>query len=134
MSAAVVETSTGTIEGARVDAPDGRSVLRFLGIPYAAPPVGDGRFRAPRTAAPWPGVRPTLAFGSAAPQGAGVRSRLPSFSVADTSEDCLTLNVWTTATTGRRPVLVWLHGGAYISGGSAMGVFDGARLAAEGEC
>ena len=50
---------------------------------------------------------------------AGVRSRLPSFSVAEPSEDCLTLNVWTPATTGSRPVLVWLHGGAYLAGGSA---------------
>jgi acyl-CoA synthetase len=130
----LVETASGRIEGARVDAPDGQRVLRFLGIPYAAPPVGDARFRAPRPAEAWPGIRPALAFGPGAPQGTGVRSRLPLFSVADTSEDCLTLNVWTPATTGRRPVLVWLHGGAYLSGGSAMGVFDGARLAAEGDC
>jgi acyl-CoA synthetase len=130
----LVDTASGSIEGARVDAPDGQAVLRFLGIPYAAPPVGDARFRAPRPTVPWPGVRPALAFGPAAPQGAGVRSRLPSFSVTATDEDCLTLNVWTPTTTGRRPVLVWLHGGAYLSGGSAMGVFDGARLAAEGDC
>jgi len=78
---AVVETSTGRVQGASVDAPGGGAVLRFLGIPYAAPPVGDARFRAPRAAAPWPGVRPAVAFGPPAPQGAGVRSRLPSFSV-----------------------------------------------------
>ena len=134
MTGPVVEASTGKIEGARVTAPGGGSLLRFLGIPYAAPPVGDGRFRAPRPASPWPGVRSALAFGPAAPQGAGVRSRLPSFSVAATDEDCLTLNIWTPATTGSRPVLVWLHGGAYLSGGSAMDVFDGARLAVEGDC
>ena len=134
MTAPVVETQSGRIEGARVDSPDGGTVLRFLGVPYAAPPVGDGRFRAPRPADPWPGVRPALAFGPPAPQGEGVRSRLPSFSVAGWDEDCLTLNVWTPARAGTRPVLVWLHGGAYLSGGSAMAVFDGARLASEGDC
>jgi acyl-CoA synthetase len=136
---ALVDTASGRLEGARIGvgdhaSPSGVTVLRFLGIPYAAPPVAEARFRAPRPAEPWAGIRAAHAFGPAAPQGAGVRSRLPSFSVADTDEDCLTLNVWTPATTGRRPVLVWLHGGAYLSGGSAMGVFDGARLAAEGDC
>src|SRR5262245_26378436 len=134
MTSPVVETSAGAVQGARVDPPGGGSLLRFLGIPYAAPPVGNGRFRAPSPVAPWPAVRRALAFGPAAPQGAGVRSRLPSFSVAETNEDCLTVNVWTPATAGSRPVLVWLHGGAYLSGGSAMDVFDGARLAAEGDC
>jgi para-nitrobenzyl esterase len=131
---AVVETTAGRVEGASVDAPGGGGVLRFLGIPYAAPPVGHARFRAPRAAAAWPGVRPALAFGPPAPQGAGVRSRLPSFSVGGWDEDCLTLNVWTPAVDGVRPMLVWLHGGAFQSGGSAMGVFDGARLAREGDC
>jgi len=134
VSAPIVHTATGRVEGVRVDAPDGTTVLRFLGIPYAAPPVGDGRFRAPRAAHPWTGVRPALRFGAPAPQGEGVRSRLPSFSVPGGDEDCLTLNVWTPSPDDRRPVLVWLHGGAYLSGGSAMGVFDGARLAREGDC
>lgn len=128
-----VETASGVIEGAVVRAPDGSSLVRFLGIPYAAPPVGDRRFRAPEPAPPWAGVRPAIAFGPGAPQIEGVRSRLPTFAVTHTDEDCLTLNVWTPATTGARPVLVWLHGGAYLSGGSAMGVFDATRLAAEGD-
>jgi para-nitrobenzyl esterase len=58
---------------------------------------------------------------------------LPSFAVADHDEDCLSLNVWTPGTHGARPVMVWLHGGAYLSGGTAMGAFDGARLASEGD-
>jgi len=134
VSTVAVETATGRVEGARVDAPGGGTVLRFLGVPYAAPPTGDGRFRAPRRAEPWPGVRPALTFGPPAPQSEGVRSRLPSFSVVGWDEDCLTLNVWTPAPDGTRPVMVWLHGGAYLSGGSAMAVFDGARLAREGDC
>ena len=134
MSAAPrVETAAGSIEGARIAAPDGAPLLRFLGIPYAAPPVGDRRFRAPAAPAPWPGVRAARTFGPAAPQSDGVASRLPSFSVGPSDEDCLTANVWTPDTTGARPVLVWIHGGAYLGGGSAMGVFDGARLAAEGD-
>jgi len=134
MSAAPqVETAGGRIEGARVAAPDGTGLQRFLGIPYAAPPVGARRFAPPAPAAPWSGVRPATRFGPAAPQSAGVASRLPSFSVTDGDEDCLTLNVWTPALDGARPVLVWLHGGAYLSGASAMAVFDGARLAAEGD-
>jgi len=134
VSSVIVETATGRIEGGRVDAPGGGSTLRFLGIPYAAPPVGDGRFRAPRPAVPWSDVRPAVGFGPPAPQGAGVRSRLPSFSVAGWDEDCLTLNVWTPGLDGTRPILVWLHGGAYLSGGSAMAVFDGARVASGGDC
>ncbi len=134
MSAAPqADTVGGRIEGARVDAPDGTPLLRFLGIPYAAPPVGARRFAAPVPADPWSGVLLATGFGPAAPQSAGVPSRLPPFSVADGDEDCLTLNVWTPALDGARPVLVWLHGGAYLSGASAMAVFDGARLAAEGD-
>jgi para-nitrobenzyl esterase len=130
-----VETAAGWIEGDRVAGPDGTPVDRFLGVPYAAPPVGDRRWRAPVPPEPWPGIRPARAFGPAAPQTAPAPSRLPAFHVADQDEDCLTANVWAPASTptssGRRPVLVWLPGGAYLSGGPAMGVFDGARLAAE---
>jgi para-nitrobenzyl esterase len=133
VSAPVVETASGRIEGDRIEGADGVPLLRFLGVPYAAPPVGDRRWRAPRPPTPWTGTRAAHAFGPAAPQAAGVASRLPSFSVEPWAEDCLTLNVWTPATSGARPVLVWLHGGAYLGGGSAMGAFDGARLAAEGD-
>lgn len=132
MSAAPrVETATGTVEGAFVDAPDGTMVARFLGIPYAAAPVGDRRFRAPAPMSPWARTRVARTFGPAAPQSEGVRSRLPSFATAPFDEDCLTLNVWTPEASGTRPVMVWLHGGAYLSGGSRMSVFDGTRLAAE---
>ncbi len=126
-----VETASGWIAGDRVTDPAGSPLLRFLGVPYAAPPVGARRWRAPVPPAPWTGVRPARSFGPAPPQAGSVPSRLPPFHVADQSEDCLTVNVWTPARSGRRAVLVWLHGGAYLSGGTAMGVFDGARLAAE---
>lgn len=133
MNAPVVETVAGRIRGHAVRAPDGSTLLRFLGVPYAAPPVGELRFRAPEPPRAWVGVRPADAFGPAAPQSGAVPSPLPSFAATPVGEDCLTLNVWTPALAGDRPVLVWLHGGAYLSGGSAMGVFDGSRLAADGD-
>lgn len=127
-----VETVGGRVAGRRVDAPDGLGpVERFLGIPYAAPPTGPRRWRAPAPVVPWTGVRACDEFGPAAPQGASLPTRLPGFAAIDTDEDCLTLNVWTPATTGRRPVLVWLPGGAYASGSTAQPAYDAARLAAE---
>jgi para-nitrobenzyl esterase len=133
MSAPVVDTRSGQVRGAAARAPGGAPVLRFLGIPYAAAPMGDGRWRAPQREAPWSGVREALELGPAAPQAASLPSPLPGFQVHDTSEDCLSLNVWTPALGGARPVIVWLHGGAYSSGGTAQPVYDAARLAVEGD-
>ncbi len=78
-------------------------------------------------------MRAAREFGPAAPQTRSLPSVLPGFEPAVTAEDCLTLNVWTPALDGRRPVLVWIHGGAFISGGARQPVYDGARLAAEGD-
>lgn len=127
-----VETVSGTLEGAVVDAPvAGVRLLRFLGVPYAAPPVGARRWTRPIPPTPSRGVRRADTFGPPAPQRAGLASPLPSFSPAITAEDCLTLNVWTPELGGRRPVMVWIHGGAFTTGGSSQAVYDGARLAAE---
>lgn len=127
----VVETATGRVRGTSVTAPDGSPLVRFLGVPYAAPPVGDRRFRAPEPHPGWAGTRDADRFGASAPQAVGLASRLPSFSVAPGDEDCLSLAVWTPGLIGSRPVVVWIHGGAFLSGGASMEVFDGARLAAE---
>jgi para-nitrobenzyl esterase len=126
-----VVTASGTLEGETVEADVGASVRRFLGVPYAAAPEGSRRWRRPARPEPWRGVRAARVFGPAAPQTAGLPSVLPSFRPAVTAEDCLTLNVWTPALDGHRPVLVWIHGGAFTSGGSSQPVYDGARLAAE---
>ena len=137
---AVVEVGGGRLEGARVAAPDGTPIDRYLGIPYAAPPVGERRWRPPAPAPSWNGVRRAVAFGPAAPQGDPLPAPLPGFLADATglSEDCLTLNIWTAATgdaagdaAEAQPVLVWIHGGAFISGGTSQPVYDGARLAAE---
>jgi len=133
MSDLVVETASGRVRGATVAAPTGEPICRFLGIPYAAPPVGDLRWRAPQPGAPWAGVRDALDFGPACPQAEPLASPLPGFRMTETSENCLSLNVWSPDLDGARPVMVWIHGGAYVSGGSAQPVYDAARLAAEGD-
>src|SRR5580693_411665 len=110
---ALVDTTTGTIEG---DEEQGVNVFR--GIPYARPPVGDLRFRAPRPAEPWTGIRDARRFGYWAPQSAPA-STLTGDMPGAQDEDCLTLNVWAPALEGARPVLVWVHGGGFVGGSAA---------------
>ena len=137
MSGPRAVTTSGAVEGETVEAgaPGGprgvRTVRRFLGIPYAAAPAGPRRWCRPAPPERWRGTRPAREFGPAAAQTTGLASPLPPFRPAFVGEDCLTLNVWTPALDGRRPVLVWIHGGAFLGGGSSQPVYDGARLAAE---
>jgi para-nitrobenzyl esterase len=133
MTKQVVETSAGRVDGERVAAPDGATVLRFLGVPYAAPPVGERRWRAPEPPERWHGVRPARSFGPSAPQGDPLPTPLPGFRADVTDEDCLTLNIWTPDVAETRAVMVWIHGGAYTSGGAAQPVYDAARLATDGD-
>ncbi|HJR23897.1 MAG TPA: carboxylesterase family protein, partial [Acidimicrobiales bacterium] len=120
--APIATTTNGPVEGRRDDGVD-----VFRGVPFASA----GRFAPPRPPAPWDGVRPALDFGPISPQGAGAhfqRVDLPQ------AEDCLSLNVWTPAVDGgARPVLVWIHGGAFRQGSGASPLYDGARLAARGD-
>ncbi|XP_066290524.1 carboxylesterase 1D-like [Branchiostoma lanceolatum] len=117
----VVTTASGKVRGTvqyTNDLPD-KPVYTFKGIPYAAPPVGDLRFRAPQPAAPWEGVRDASQLGPFCPQDNLIFSIFPvQMEQISFSEDCLTLNV-ETPTLERDaglPVLVWLHGGALILG------------------
>ena len=121
-----IETRSGHIEGAREE---GSTVFR--GVPFAAPPVGPNRFRAPEPEKPWSGTRFCTRFGAAPPQtNTALLDRLGMASPGPFAEDCLYLNVWTPAAdAGRRPVLVWIHGGAYINGAGSSPLFDGRRLA-----
>ena len=121
-----VETDLGTVRGREKD-----GVLLFAGIPYAAPPTAQRRFRAPEPHAGWRGVRDALKFSAAAPQVP--TGGLTSSTAVRWDEDCLTLNVTTPATDAeRRPVLVWLHGGGYRTGQGAIPWYNGASFARGG--
>lgn len=124
-----IKTADGIVRGHR-----GRRVARWRSIPYAAPPVGEWRFRAPRPVRPWSGVRNATEFGFAAMQhrnGARIGPRREQ----PTGEDCLTLNVTAPVEPSAtpRPVMVFIHGGGYILGTSALGLYSGARLALRGD-
>ncbi len=128
MLAADLRLSSGAIRGI---ARNHDGVLAFKGIPYAAPPVGALRWRAPQDVVAWKDVRDATRFGSSC-----FGAPLPALGwlTKEQSEDCLTLNVWSAAQEAddRRPVMVWIHGGGFEFGSSSLPGTDGARLAARG--
>jgi para-nitrobenzyl esterase len=113
------------------------TVAAFLGIPYGQPTTGVDRFKPPTAAGPWRGLRDALRFGPDCPQVLEPNDYAWNCYVGtrSTSEDCLTLNVWTPQPrrNGDLPVLLWIHGGEFASGGSAYLPTDGASLARRGE-
>ncbi|MDR6791864.1 para-nitrobenzyl esterase [Pseudarthrobacter oxydans] len=120
---------SGTVRGTAV-AVEEATVHRFLGIPYAGPPSGANRFRPPVPAEPWQGVRDCTGPGPSAPQNP--ESPAPPGQEPRTwsEQDCLNLNIWTPGTGAGRPVMVWVHGGAYLSGSNSDAMYDGGSLAA----
>ncbi|MYM70902.1 carboxylesterase family protein [Duganella sp. FT134W] len=120
---APLNTGDGAIVGTRAD-----GLHTYLGIPYAAPPVGALRWRAPQPVAPWQGVKDASHYAAACAQTA-------DWITHPKSEDCLYLNVWSPAkhaTTVRLPVIVWIHGGGYYGGTAAQPLYNGSRLARHG--
>ncbi len=131
----VVRIENGLLAGLR--STDG-GVMSFKGIPFAAPPVGDLRWKEPQRAPDWAGVRPADAFGPSPmqpmPRPFGVYTQEFLIPAQPVSEDCLYLNVWTgaKAPSERRPVIVWIYGGGFGTGGSNVPIYDGEALAARG--
>ena len=128
------------IEGGLITEPHvaERGVLSFRGIPYAAAPVGSLRWKAPQPIAPWEGARRADAFGPTCmqdPPPPGSFYQLEFFEeIEPMGEDCLFLNVWTAAASAeeRRPVMMWIHGGAFRQGSGSMPSFDGTTFAEKG--
>src|SRR5665213_475077 len=119
LDSGMVSGISGTDPGVRV----------FKGLPFAAPPVGDLRWREPRPVAAWDGVRKADEFGPICMQAAGRGGAAQKM-----SEDCLYLNVWTAAKSAseRRPVLLWTYGGGFTGGAGSLAMYDGDALARKG--
>jgi len=123
----IVATASGKVEGIQTK----NGVLAFLGIPFAQVPKGNLRFAAPVEVAPWKGVRDTTKSGPMAPQPVDAIDACSQYSP---DEDCLNLDIWTPGVDGRkRPVLVFIHGGTFLFGGSGDPVYDGANISKRGD-
>src|ERR1700733_5591640 len=123
-----VQTQSGLVQGATED-----GIAVYKGIPFAAPPLGDLRWRAPQQPAAWTGVRGATKFAPACTQVPVVN---PTFGMdaITTNEDCLYLNVWTPAKSpnDRLAVMVWIYGGGFTLGSTSMATYNGANLAKKG--
>jgi para-nitrobenzyl esterase len=117
----------GLVVGAKKD------VHVYKGIPYAAPPVGERRWKPPQPMSAWQGIRDCFDFGAACPQKIpALVGNIPEMTIrAPVSEDCLFLNVWTPAErqSAKLPVLYWIHGGGFITGAASQPLYDGEELA-----
>jgi len=116
----IVKIDSGLVSGS------GTSVRSYKGIPYAAPPIGELRWKAPQPVKPWKGIRVSKEYSPMCPQF--------QFFPGAQSEDCLALNVWTPAKSSaeKLPVMVWIHGGGFVIGASSQSVYDGEPLATQG--
>ena len=132
-------TTTGKVEGY-----ESKGLKVFLGVPYAAPPVGSRRWLPPESVRPWVGVRQTKSFVAIAPQVTALNPESPLLTGFNLNprlgvqpglnEDCLYLNIWTPGPEkGRRPVMVWIHGGGFMTGSGSSPFYDGGPLAGRGD-
>ncbi len=125
----LVETCYGKLAGSYE-----AGIECYRGIPFAAPPLGERRFCAPEPPEPWTGARDAIRYGMSCPQSARRLQILPTGAQNPLSEDCLTLNVWTPAADhGKRPVIVYIHGGAFRRGEGSSPLYAGTRLVPRGD-
>jgi para-nitrobenzyl esterase len=122
-----VKIQSGRVKGVVKD-----GVISFKGIPFAAPPVGDLRWRPPQPVKPWSGVRPAVEYGSDCMQKPFPGDAAPLGTPP--AEDCLFMNVWVPEKPASRklPVMVWIYGGGFVNGGSSPAVYDGSQFARRG--
>ncbi len=123
-SATLVRAQAGAIRGELVG-----DLRVYKGVPYALPPAGPLRWRPPEPMPPWRGVRKALSFGPACYQPANDPASIYAWKNLPMSEDCLSLNIWAPARASAAPVLVWIHGGALLTGSGADALYDGTALA-----
>ena len=125
----VVEVRGGRLRGVRR-----HGLWSFSGIPYAGSPAGAARWRPPSAPEPWAGIKECDRFTPIAPQSPGLVEMSLGGEPEEQSEDCLSLNVWTPGIDdSRRPVMVWVHGGSFVSGSGAGSLYRGGMLAREGD-
>lgn len=124
------DPTIAVVETGQLKALQAKGVLAFKGVPFAAPPVGALRWKAPVRAAKWDGVRDATQYGAICMQ----KMPNPDNGIGQypASEDCLTLNVFTQELGGKRPVMVWIHGGGFVNGSGSAELYDGSQLAKRG--
>jgi para-nitrobenzyl esterase len=125
--------TTVKVDGGRISGVASDGVRSYKGIPFAAPPIGDLRWKPPQPVIAWNGVRKCEDFGAECPQAPYPQGSMYYSPPREQSEDCLFLNVWTSAAAGeRRPVMVWIHGGALTRGSGSTRTYDGGSFARKG--
>jgi para-nitrobenzyl esterase len=128
----LAQISTAKVTGGTVEGVVKDGIASFKGIPFAAPPVGDLRWRSPQPVKSWEGVKKADSYAPGPMQDTGLIAKMGGQTTI--SEDCLYLNVWTGAKRAneKRPVMVWIYGGAFVGGTTSFPTFDGTNLAKKG--